>query len=123
MLLLMLLLFMMWWSVARLVLGGHQLVPVGVPGVRLALGEQRRACNSNTCVYHVTTGVSHTKWARVSASPRVCFSELAANLKKGLTSSMVSRLSLELQEPGPCTPGPCLYTCRGNTGHDDVMMS
>ena len=123
MMLMLLLLLLMWWSVARLVLGGHQLVPVGVPGVRLALGGQRRACNINTCLSRDHGYLpSHTKWARVSASPRVCFSELAANLKNGFTSSMVSRLSVELQEPGPCTPGPCLYTCRGNTGHDDVMM-
>merc|ERR1719150_1640587 len=41
--LLLLMLLLMRWSVAELVLGGHQLVPVGVPWVRLALGEQRRA--------------------------------------------------------------------------------
>ena len=113
MLLLLLLLLLMWWSVAELVLGGHQLVPVGVPGLTLALGQERRACNINTCLSRDHVCLS---------SPRVCFSELAANLKKGLTSSMVSRLSVELQEPGPGTPGPCLYACRGNTGYNDVMM-
>ena len=50
-LLLSLLLLLMWWSVAELVLGGHQLVPVGVPGLTLALGQERRACNINTCIY------------------------------------------------------------------------
>ena len=64
----------------------------------------------------------HTRDHVYLSSPRVCFSELAANLKKGLTSSMVSRLSEELQEPGPGTPGPCLYACRGNTGYNDVMI-
>ena len=49
-LLLLLLLLLMWWSVAEKVLGGHQLEPVGVPGLTLALGEQRRACDINTCI-------------------------------------------------------------------------
>ena len=65
-LLLLLLLLLLWWSVAELVLGGHQLVPVGVPGLTLVLGEQRRACNIN--IFTFKTLLRH--YAKRALTPR-----------------------------------------------------